>query len=340
MTDAKDQGWHNELMDNPLHRPDGRANVLLVWSDPRERQALLRILCASGARVICEIPGTDGVFSIPADCRLVVFDFDSLRASMGQLMTQVGTVKPGPAVLVVTATRDKSDLIELLSQDGLTNLVAKNIDFDPDELIVTVQKILRDDIFKLEKYLTWGISPAEETIRSSADKERILERVGNYLNDIGCNRRLIGLAKGVADEFIMNAVYNAPVEANGKPKYAARARSEVVYLEPGEEARFRFASDGITLAMSIEDRFGRLDPWTVTSYLRRCFMKGADQIDQKDGGAGLGLYCVFESLNHLIINVAPHQRTELIGLMDISGSYRTFAERPKSLNIFLQEHSG
>ena len=91
--------------------------------------------------------------------------------------------------------------------------------------------------------------------------------------------------------------------------------------------------------MSIEDNFGRLERSTVLSYLRRCFIKGADQIDQKEGGAGLGLYYIFESLNHLIINVASNERTEMIGLMDISGSYREFAERPKSLNIFLQERS-
>ena len=65
--------------------------------------------------------------------------------------------------------------------------------------------------------------------------------------------------------------------------------------------------------------------------------RGGDQIDQKDGGAGLGLYYIFESLNHLIVNVAPNRRTEMIGLMDISGTFRDFAERPKSLNVFIQE---
>ena len=43
----------------------------------------------------------------------------------------------------------------------------------------------------------------------------------------------------------------------------------------------------------------------------------------------------FDSLNHLVLNIRPGQMTEVIGLIDVRGSYRNFVKRGKSFNIFL-----
>ncbi len=312
-------------------------HILLLWGDPKERQALFKILCATGAEVrFADLNEPQQVEGLNA-CKLVVVDYDTVRSTADKIFEGLAKMQRRPAVLVVTATRDKKDLVELLSHDVLTNLIAKNTDLKATELVCTVQKIIRDDIFGFEKYMTWGIQPVDEQVTTSRTKEAILGRLEDYLNNIGCNRRLVGLAMGVADEFLMNAIYNAPVDKTGKTKYHSRSRSEPVDLEPHEMVRFRYACDGRVLALSVEDNFGRLERATVLNYLRKCFVRGEDQIDQKDGGAGLGLYYIYESLNQFVINVAPKRRTEMIGIMDVSGTYRDFAEQPKSLNIFIQE---
>jgi hypothetical protein len=51
----------------------------------------------------------------------------------------------------------------------------------------------------------------------------------------------------------------------------------------------------------------------------------------------LGLYYIFESLNSFIVNVAKGKRTEMIGLIDLCGSYREFSKRTRSLHLFYQE---
>ncbi len=164
----------------------------------------------------------------------------------------------------------------------------------------------------------------------------MLEDLRNYLDRLGANKRLSGLAHSVAEELISNAVYNAPADELGQAKYAARSRTEAVQLLPGEYVELSFATDGQLLAICVADSFGRLETLTVRQYLRKCFMQGDNQIDNKQGGAGLGLYYIFQSLNHFIINVSPGKRTELIGLMDISGTFKDFAKQAKSLHLFLQ----
>jgi hypothetical protein len=238
-------------------------------------------------------------------------------------------------VLVITAGGEKEQLVELLSNTALTNLFVKNTDVLATELIVTVQKIVHGELFGLEKYLTWGVQPVEHTVTGSRMRRPVIEELEAYLTSLGANTRLVGHARDVADELLMNAIYYAPVDESGKPKYASIARSEPIDLLASEEVLFRYACDGRQLALSVSDSFGKLERQTVLGYLRRCFLQGEDQIEMKKGGAGLGLYYSFQSLNHFIINVAPNRRTEMIGLLDISGSFRDFAQQAKSLHLFI-----
>ncbi|RYG65777.1 hypothetical protein EON77_18135 [bacterium] len=95
--------------------------------------------------------------------------------------------------------------------------------------------------------------------------------------------------------------------------------------------------DGRRLGVAVRDPFGSLRADTVLDYLTRCFRRGPDQIDAKEGGAGLGLYFTFEALSHFVINVSPGRATEMIGLLDVSGTFKDFARRGKSFNMFVTE---
>jgi len=305
----------------------------MIWGKTKGRHTLFKILSATGV----EVRYVDDVTKEDLDgCRLVVLDYDSLRDDASVHLTKIEEAEIPPAVLILTASKEKADLISLLSHKVLTNLFAKNTDLKATELIVTVQKIITNDIFGIDKYLTWGVDVHEETIVSSA-KEASVDRLQDYLRSIGINRRLAELARSVADEFLMNAIYSAPVDQAGIQKYADHDRTTPLTLGPGEELIFRYGCDGHYLAISVEDKFGRLQRDTVLYYLRKCFMKGDDQIDEKAGGAGLGLFQAFKSLNHLVINVASRRRTEMIGTMDVSGTYKDFAQQPKSLHLFFDQ---
>jgi hypothetical protein len=312
--------------------------IMFLWGDGQERRSLYKVLASTGATVGHAESLAPGV--LLDQCKLVVLDYDALRSTATTVMRHLSSLESPPPVLVVTSSRDKTDLIELFSHNALTNLVAKNDDLLADELIVTVQKIINNDIFGIEKYLTWGVHTFEYVIASSEGRQAPMNALRSYLESLGANRRLIGLAESVADELIMNAVYNAPADDAGRPKYASRSRTEQVSLAPPEHVRFTFGSDGRYLALCVSDRFGRLATETVRQYLRKCFVGGEGQIDAKQGGAGLGLYVIFQSLNQFIINVAPGRQTEMIGLLDISGSFRDFAQQAKSLHLFLHRENG
>ncbi len=311
------------------------TRILLVWEEPRQKQTLIEILSMAGAQVEVCRRESDGAYAVPDfSFPLVVLGYDRHKDAAHRFLSRLWTLPAPPCTLIISASGAKQDLTDLLGCQVLTNLITNATDVRATDLVVTAQKILRNDIFGIDKYFTATSPPLTEVVRGSADKDHIVGLLDPYLREIGCNKRLAELAKSVADELVTNAVYNAPADPSGRPKYTTRPRTEPVTLARGEEAHFRCASDGQTLAVSVEDPFGRLQRITTLSYLRKCLLPKVAQINNKQGGAGMGLYYIYESLNNLIINVAPGRRTEIIGLIDISGSFKDFSDRPKALHLF------
>lgn len=317
-----------------------KGKILLIHIDHRDKRSLYRILRSTRSHLDFSTDVSESLGRLDSShYDLLLVDFDKLGGEGSQsaveFLRQISSKHPRIRILLLSQEQRKERLVELFRAGFLTNLIAKNTSIGAEEIVVTVEKILRDDIFGLQKYLTWGIEPESDVITHSREKDTKLEALARFGDYLGLNTRLIDLAKGVADEFIMNAVYNAPVK-DGDYRYAKLARTERVDLEPHEYVSFQYGCDGRHLAISVTDHFGSLTVSTIQKYLAKCFTRDEHQIGSSSGGAGMGFYYIFTSLSQFIINIDPGHRTEMIGLLDVSGSYRKFVERPKSFNIFVR----
>ena len=272
-----------------------------------------------------------------ADFDLVLVNYDSENELTHDFASQRLSEVGGASTILVSQKRDKQHLINLFSHEKLRNLIARNGQVSEEELIITTEKILRKDIFGLEKYLVWGISLVQEVIADSSEKDDQVERVGEYVKSLKCDKRFVRLAQVVADELIMNALYDAPVDESGKPLYTHLPRSERVKLEPKDRAILEYGSDGRFFAIACRDRFGALKAETVVQYLKKCFAQDEYQVDPTKGGAGVGFFMIFQSLNQLVVNIEPGRMTETIGLVDIRATYRDTKSRSKSFNIFIRD---
>ena len=308
--------------------------IVLIASESRGRSALQRILSTTALTV--EVRSEERVLADGgiASARLAVLHYDQTKPQSTAVLAALSRDPRCPLVVTLPAAH-KADLVELFSHAAVTNIIPETSDFLSNELIVTVQKILRNDIFGFEKYITWGMPRHDYLVRSTRQHHAVMAELGRYLHTLGVNTRLLAQATGVADELLMNAIYSAPVDPAGQPKYAALARNHDLQLPAEEAVGCSFTCDGRYLGLCVSDAFGRLDTKTVREYLRKCFAGGPSQVDTKLRGGGLRLYYAFQSLNHLIINIAPGHRTEIIGLLDISGTFRDYVRQPKSFNVFI-----
>ncbi len=326
------------------------ASILLLASQPKEQGLLTKILSATGCnlQVASSMAEAEHIIS-HTSIDLLVADYDQQiqtmemngRMAFENFLMRFSTlpasrwVNGRARILLLAERRSREELATIFSQSYTSNIVAKTHDLSPEELIITVGKIIHNDIFGIEKYLCYGATPVAYEVSSSLQKDPLLHALSDYASAIGINKRIISAVAGVADELLMNAIYNAPIYPNGVRPYASQSRTIPVELKPEETCFFAFASDGTQFVISVRDRFGSLTPEKIRVYLARCFAMGHDQIEQKQGGAGMGFYFIMENLNKLIVNISPGRGTEFIGIIDISGTYRDYIEKFKSFHIFV-----
>ena len=204
------------------------------------------------------------------------------------------------------------------------------------DLLVTLEKLLSNDLFGMGRYFDGGGGdPQRYTCSSASERDELLDWLRVYAAEHRVRSRLVDVLTVAADEMITNALYNAPTDGQGNHPYAQVSRQVPVSLEKPALVEVELRCDGKRLGISTVDPFGSLRPEVVLGSLRRCFRK-AEPRPGSTGGAGLGLYLLLGSLSHLIFNVALGKRTEVIGLMDISSNLGRTAAAGKSFNIFVE----
>lgn len=220
---------------------------------------------------------------------------------------------------------------ELLIRAYPRNLVANNLPLDYQELRVTIRKLLSRDIFGMDKY---GVQAFETIdVESSDQKYDLIDKVCDFYLKKGVKGRIARNVELILNELLMNAIFDAPVNEKGEHLYLQLDRSTVVKLKPGERPQLQYGMNDACLAVSVADPFGTFKEETFFSCVHRCYVEKS--IANEEGkGAGMGLFLAFKSLNQLVVNVAPHQRTEFIALIDHRTSAGELKKRRHSFHHF------
>ncbi|MBI4508506.1 MAG: hypothetical protein HY698_02640 [Deltaproteobacteria bacterium] len=318
------------------------SRVLFFDPDPKSLRVAERALIATGSDVDVAADEKALLNKIEIDgYDLLMVNYDPpMRADpkWGQLFDRLEVRFPKTR-LVLHVTSSTEDYLPLMAERRyVRNLIAKNDEpLEPEELIITAEKLLRRDLFGLDKYLLWGVQPYRLQIRDSREKLNYVREVSAYAERLGCNERMIEMIETTVDELVTNAIYNAPRDKEGRPRYAKLSRREPVTLEEHEVGTLEFACDGDYIALSQVDPFGALTQDTIVNYLNRCLVKGPEQFSDASGGAGIGLFRVFQSLSKFIVNIQAGRKTEVICLIDLRVSMKRFRQLPKSFHIFISD---
>jgi hypothetical protein len=204
-----------------------------------------------------------------------------------------------------------------------------------NEMRVTVQKILRHDLFGIDKYLETGTAISKNEVTGSADRERLNNLVMQFAEQNKFGSYLSRLVYGITEELLMNAIYDAPQAAN-VADYIDLPRTSPIVLKPEYQASLSFGCDGQTFAIGIRDPFGAFTHAKFFAYMKKVLKKrdSEDLIDSKKGGAGLGLFKILYSSHSLVCNVDPGKATEVIALIDINEQVRDFSKVPRTVCFF------
>ncbi len=309
----------------------------MVCRDRRVQRQIQRILGAT----LHTLDIAEGVEEAAALCgvhvpALLVIDQELLQGPEGVgLLTEADRLGVG-ACLVLASPGSLPDLPRLLRAGAITNLLGRAMPTLAEELTVTALKVLRHDIFGIEKYMTWGVPVVARKVTRSDERADLVDELTATVKGLGIGSRAAQMAALVADELMTNAIFNAPIDAAGTATRRDERRDTVRSLSGREEIWLRYACDARYLAIEVTDQWGSLSRSTILACLAKGVSRDVNKVIMHGGGAGIGVGLVYDSCHHLVFNIHPNQRTQVIGLIDLRVSPQDLAQTPSSFNIFVE----
>jgi hypothetical protein len=221
---------------------------------------------------------------------------------------------PGPAAWIAVpgegaAPAETTTASELIAA-GWRHVCTHPMPVLVEELLATVQKHLRGDLFGLEKYMAWGAEVRTFALEDATERDRAVAQLTRDVVGAGLQDRIGSLVSVIADELLVNALYTAPVDAAGARFRRDEPRDKKRALVDRDAVALRWATDGRYLAIEVVDRWGSLDPTLVAARIARAADSGGDN-------TGMGLALAYACCNHLVFDVAPGTTTEAIALIDV-----------------------
>jgi hypothetical protein len=180
-------------------------------------------------------------------------------------------------------------------------------------------------------FLDWGFTSRELEVRTTQDRDGSVAEIQQFVSSLQLPKRVAEMFGELAHELLMNAMYDAPVDAQGRPKYAGDRKAEIRLLDD-ERPSVRVATDGTKLVLQVRDPFGGLQRRHVFDGLARGLAGG--EMDQSHGGAGLGMMVCHNSSSAMFFDVVKGKHTEVTAMFELDMNLRELRTQAKSLHFW------
>ena len=287
-----------------------KRRVLAISSDLDQLRRIVATLERAGA----EVDAARSPSAISADVipHRYVF-YATAGGKLEALAPLLPKLRDRAHVTIVTPQAALSELTQYLRDDRVNHVVVG--DELEDGVFVTAQKLLTGDIFGIEKYLPEGTPVHYERLRDFEGRGKAIQTVLDYAEQSKMRRQVRSAIGQVCEELLMNALYDAPVDDEGRPIFAEIDPHDRTRTRSPRPVSIRYAATEDSFAIAVRDRFGRLAKNTILAYIDKC-IHSPNQIDRKTYGAGLGLYLVANAAATYVVNVAYGIATEVVCTFD------------------------
>jgi hypothetical protein len=239
---------------------------------------------------------------------------------------------------IVLYSSDAEKIFSLISKDRRINHVIGirvNSQPLPWELLATVRRIIyKYNLRGLTPFLGWSARIHEVYIPGTKDLHKIVDWIPSFCEALGAPPKVRESFAELGHELLMNAMYDAPVDSNGKHIYAQDRKQDIV-LKEDQYPLFSIGTNGDLLGITVKDPFGGLKRKHVFSGIERALTQKG-QMDTEGGGAGLGMLYIYNHGFSSFFTVKPGISTEVTVLYDLTLNRREFATQAKSVHYLYE----
>jgi hypothetical protein len=228
-----------------------------------------------------------------------------------ELIDQLDVSSLRTQVVGLTESDQLGEIVSSLTQrNGLSHVLSTRMLETPRaraHLEDLVERAYSGNPFALGRIKGEGIARVALLARASKRQQRF-DRMNDFFSKNGVSSRSVSALLEIAEELVMNALYDAPLEAGFFTQAQQRVDDVELPLELACEISYGI-EDGVAF-VRVRDPFGGLSRSRLVQVLSRC-NNGDVQLDVSRGGAGLGLWRVFSQASTVSITVIPKSLTEV-----------------------------
>ncbi len=173
--------------------------------------------------------------------------------------------------------------------EAINQALTATVADDDQTHVLTVEGALRDD----------ALRQIDETLEAAGVRKRLRQRVQLVLDELLMNYALRRARRR----------RRAPAVRRGRSQRPRRRGRAAVRAALGLAWEKRFF-------VTVRDRFGSLEKATTLRYLAKCLQRPQPPLDDKPGGAGLGLYLIAHTADALYFRLHAGQQTEVTCAFD------------------------
>lgn len=225
--------------------------------------------------------------------------------------------------------------LKFLVETKTINHVLGRRDFDTPprawEIMMVARRLAGVSAAPLSGFLDWGYSSLDLDVRTTSDRDAAVAKIQEFVAALQLPKRVAEMFGELAHELLMNAMYDAPIDAQGHAKYAGDRKADI-RLADHERPVVRVATDGSRLVVQVRDPFGRLERRHVFDGLARGLAGG--EMDQSHGGAGLGMMVCHNSSSAMFFDVVRGKSTEVTAMFELDMNLRELRTQAKSLHFW------
>jgi CheY-like chemotaxis protein len=268
------------------------------------------------------------------DIDLLITDIKLPEMNGFELGRLARKLRPEIPIIIITSY-DVNEFIDIIKEHGFSQIITKHGRMSLKEIEITVEKMLSQDIFGVQKYFP-ELREVEVSLASfprtfangvlySARIKSLHER-GELTDRIAAQFKSQKKApesttKLVLDEITSNAMFRAPVSDGGEFKYQTKnSHQDILQTHQNivldEEDRFtlQFGISDEWIVMACIDPHGRLTKKEILYRLHRHLT-----LDPNTGlpaglhdSHGRGIFLLREQLSSLVFNIDRGRKTEVI----------------------------
>jgi len=235
-------------------------------------------------------------------------------------------------LIAITDATTNEEVIQVVANCNIYHLISKRGAYLKSELLKTVEQIVLYGGCSFEQLIGKAADSEILIINDTQDIDKKIESILESLHLEEFFDSPMNYVQTILNELATNAIYNAPTQ-NNEQIYKERDRTEKVKLPDGESVIVRVGMVDKHIIVSVKDPYGSLTKNRVVESLKRS-IEEAGKPENKNGGAGLGLFLSYGYSNQIIFNVEQGKATEIISIIECTKRYKNFRERVTSFHFF------